>query len=61
MKLTRPSEKFHRPETPTHMKLFIAGAACLAVGIERRIFLLLGAGLLAFAYLSWRGEQQRLS
>lgn len=62
MKLKQPqAEKFRRPETPTWIKLLIAGLACLTVGIERRLFLLIGAALLAGAWLSARSDRQRLT
>lgn len=62
MKIKRPqAEKFRKPETPTWIKLLIAGLACLTVGIERRLFLLVGAGLLVAAWLSARSDSQRLT
>lgn len=62
MKLGGPTtDKFRRPDTPTWIKLAIAGTACLMVGIERRLFLVIGLVLVALAWLSWRGDSQRLS
>lgn len=62
MKLGGPTaDKFRKPDTPTWIKLAIAGAACLMVGIERRLFLLVGLVLVGMAWLSWRRDSQRLS